>query len=424
MRTTRQIKPIRLLIFSLITAIFLTAAASADGFAVEKERAVPAPAPFDKEHVAILWSTGESETAGAPIVCGEQEEYVLLPVLNTVKKLSAESGEQAGVASFDEKISENVKGAVSGKTLVQPARTSLYAVNTDDMSVICSRSFGEITTDAAVRGDLAYFGYKAEDGYRFACADISKEMEIVWEYPSPAPVTSPAYYGDHIVFGAGDKLILRADGGDFVENPVPAQITNVFAGKYAVFMTCSDNTVKKLRLEENGQAETDSLMSCEVGGALTAPAEFNNRLYVGSADGFFVLDGLNMEILKAYPELKNSAAPLVCYGNGQRAFTVAWSEKEKRDVLYGVLDTEEGQTLSEIIKIIDFTGGHFTASKNGTMFFRTADGKLWAIAQSEINIFLIIIKVAMLIAIIVFLFIILRAWSKKHSKGNGLLGGK
>ncbi len=420
----RKTKSIRLWIISLITTMFLTTTASADGFAVEKERAVPAPAPFDKDHVAILWNTSEAETAGAPIVCGEQDEFVLLPVLNTVKKLSAENGEQAGIVSFDEKVSENVKGAVSGNTLVQPARTSLYAVNTDDMSVICSRSFGEITTDTAVRGSLAYFGYKSEDGYRFVCADISKEMETVWEYSSPAPVTAPAYYGDYIVFGAGDKLVLRADGGDFVENPVPAQITNVFAGKYAIFMTCADNTVKKLRLEENGQAEADSLMSCEVGGALTAPTEFNNRLYVGSADGFFVLDGLNMEILKAYPELKNSAAPLVCYGNGQRAYTVAWSEAEKRDVLYGILDTEEGQTLSEIVKIIDFTGGHFTVSRSGTMFFRTADGKLWAIAQSEINIFLILVKVVMLIAIIVFLFIILRAWSKKHSKGNGLLGGK
>ncbi len=415
----------RLLIISLIAALFLTTTASADGFAVEEERAIPAPAPFDKDHVAILWNTKEAETAGAPIVCGEEEEFVLLPVLNTVQKLSAENGEQTGAASFDEKVSENVKGAVSGNTLVQPARTSLYAVNTDDMSVICSRTFGEIATDCALRGSLAYFGYKAEDGYRFVCADISKELEIVWEYASPDPVTAPAYYGDFIVFGAGGKLVIRAaDGAEFVENTVPARITNVFAGKYAVFMTCADNTVKKLRLEEDGQAESDSLMSCEVGGGLTAPAEFNNRLYVGSEDGFFVLDGLNMEILTAYPELKNSSAPLVCYGNGQRAFTVSWSEKEKRDVLYGILDTEEGQTLSEIIKIIDFTGGHFTASKNGTMFFRTADGRLWAIAQSEINILLIIVKIVLLIAIFVFLFIILRAWTKKHSKGNNMLNGK
>lgn len=415
----------RFLIISIIAAMFLTTTASADGFAVEKERAIPAAAPFDKEHVEILWSTGEAETAGAPLVCekreGKGEEYVLLPVLNTVKKLSGKDGSEAGKASFDEKVSTDVKGAISGNTLIQPARTSLYAVNTDDMSILCSRTFGEITTDCALRDNFAYFGFKDNGGYKFVCADISKNLETVWEYSSAEPVTAPAYFGDFIIFGTGDKLVLRtAQGGDFIENTVPAQITNVFAGKYAIFMTCDDNTVKKLRLDDKGQAEKDSLMSCTVGGALTAPAELNNRLYVGSSDGFFVLDALNMEILKPYPALKNSSAPLICYGNGQRAFTVAWSEKEKRDVLYAVLDTEEGQTLSEVIKIIDFTGGHFTASASGKMYFRTADGKLWAISEGKINYFLIALKILLTLAIFVMLYIILRAWLKKHKKGNGI----
>ncbi len=425
----------RIFLISLITAFFLTNTAFAGGFAAERERAVPAAAPTDKKHVEIRWHTAEAETVGAPMVCGENDEFVLLPVLNTVKKLSIETGEPASgepasgkpasgepasgklqcTASFDEKVSENVKGAVSGKTFIQPARTSLYAVNTEDMSVICSRSFGEITTDCAISGDLAYFGYKAEDGYKFVCVDISKEMEVVWEYISPAPVTAPASYGELIVFGAGDKLVVRADN-EFIENDIPAHITNVFAGKYAIFMTCDDDTAKKVRLEQDGRVETDSLMSCEVGDALTAPAEYNNRLYIGSADGFFILDGLNMEVLKAYPELKNSSAPLVCYGNGQRVFTVAWSEAEKRDVLYGILDTEDGQTLSEIIKITDFTGGHFTAARNGIMLFRNADGTLWAISLNRISILTIVIKVTLTLAIFVMAFIILRAWSKKHTK--------
>ncbi len=412
----------RIFLISLITAFFLTnsafAAAYADGFAEERERAIPAAAPTDKKHVEIRWHTNEAQTAGAPVVCGENDEFVLLPVLNTVKKLNIETGELQAAASFDEKVSENVKGAVSGKTFIQPARTSLYAVNTEDMSVICSRSFGEITTDCAISGGLAYFGYKAEDGWKFVCADISKEMETVWEYSSLAPVTAPASYGELIVFGAGDKLIVRTESG-FIENPIPARITNVFAGKYAIFMTCGDNTAKKVRLEQDGRVETDSLMSCEVGENLTAPAEYNNRLYIGSADGFFILDGLNMEVIKSYPELKNSSAPLVCYGNGQRVFTVAWSETEKRDVLYGIfdgIDDGDEQTLSEIIKITDFTGGHFTAARNGIMLFRNADGTLWAISLNRISIVTIVLKVVLTLAIFVMAFIILRAWSKKHTK--------
>lgn len=406
----------RIWLFSLITALFMTTAASAGGFAAERERAVPAPAPSDKKHVEIRWNTDEAETAGVPVVCGEREEYALLPVLNTVKKLDAENGELQGAVSFDEKVSENVKGAVSGSTLVQPARTSLYAVNTDDMSVICSRSFGEITTDCAIRGTFSYFGYKDGGSYKFVCADVSEGLKTVWEYSSPEPVTAPALYEDFIVFGAGDKLVARSDESGFIENAIPAQITNVFAGKYAVFMTCDDGTAKKVRLEKDGRVESDSLMNCKVGANLTAPAEFNNRLYIGSADGFFILDGLNMEVLKSYPELKNSSAPLVCYGNGQRVFTVAWNEAEKRDVLYGILDTEEGQTLSEIIKITDFTDGYFTATKNGIMLFRNADGSLWAISQDQISIVLIVVKVVLTLAIFVMLFIILCAWSKKHSK--------
>ncbi len=138
-----------------------------------------------------------------------------------------------------------------------------------------------------------------------------------------------------------------------------------------------------------------------------------------------MLDALNMDILKGYKALKNSSAPLICYGNGQRAFTVAWDEQEQRDILYGLLDTEEEQTLNEIIKIIDFTDGHFTASPNGNMYFRTADGKLWAIRQTKINIFTIVLKVVLTLAVFVMFFIILRAWAKKHGKNdNPFLRGK
>lgn len=404
------------LITFIITALFITTTAYADGFAVESDRAINCPAPFEKRHVAILWSTAEAETAGSPIVCGEGQEFVLMPVLNKINKLAEEKGELVGTAELNEKVSENVRGAIDGTMLVQPARTSIYAINTNDMSVICNRKFGEITSDCAIRGSLAYFAHKDGEGYKFVCADVDKGLETVWEYSSDMPVTAPSSYGDFIVFASGENLIIRTPEGEFVENPVGAEITNIMAGKYAIFMTCADNTVKKLRLQDNGNTEPDSLMSCKVGSELTAMAEYNNRVYVGSADGFFILDGLNMEIAKEYKALKNSAAPLVCYGNGQRVFTVSWDEVANRDILYNVLDTETEQTLSEVIKIIDFTDGYFTASTNGVMYFRTADGKLWAIAQDEINYFVIALKVLLTLAVFVMAYIILRSWLKKRGK--------
>lgn len=397
----------------------MTTTASANGFADESKRSIPALAPYNKDYVDIMWSTSEAETVGAPIVCGEEDEYVLLPVLNKVNKLTSEKGGFVGSAELNEKVSENVSGAISGNTLVQPARTSIYAINIEDMSVITSRSFGEITTDCAIDGNLVYFGCSDGERYKFVCADISKSLETVWEYSSEKAITAPASYGNFVVFGAGNNLVIRtAMDGEFVENPVSADITNVLAGKYAIFMTCDDNTVKKVRLEDSGKVEADSLMSCETGGELTAPAEYNNHLYVGSSDGFFILDALNMEVISSYTSLKNSSAPLVCYGSGQRAYTVAWSKKEKRDVLYNVLDTDEEQTLSEVVKIIDFTNGHYTVSRNGVMYFRTADGKLWAISQSKINYFLIAIKIILTLAILVLLYLIFRAWLKKHGKNK------
>ncbi len=417
---------ISLLAAGLAAASLITSAA-ADGFAVGTETVLPTAAPYDRKHVEILWSTNEAQTAGAPVVCSSSEgDYVLMPVLNKVNKLNSKDGSIAATAVLDDKVSTNVKGAISDKTMVQPARNTLYAINTDDMSIISSRKFGEISTNCAVDGSLAYFGYKEDTGYKFVCADIANTLDTVWEYSSKSAVTSPSYIGDLIIFGSGNNLVVRTTDGKFVENTLPSEITHIISGKYAVFMTCKDGTIKKIRLENDGVIEEDSLMSCEVGGELTAMAEYNNSIYVGSEDGFFVLDGLNMEIRLSYKNLKNSSAPLICYGNGQRAFTVAYSDAEKRDVLYSILDTDEEQTLNDVIKIIDFTDGHFTASPKGTMYFRTADGKLWAIAETEISYLLIAIKIILTLAILVFLYLIFRAWLKKHGKNNppSFLSGK
>lgn len=399
---------------ALLTAALLTLTAFADnaGFAVEKERALAVRAPFEKSRVAIRWNTEDGENVGAPIA---YKENVLLPTLNTVRQLNEKDGSLVSVAVLDDKVATDLRGAVLDGILVQPTRSMLYAINTKNMSVISSRGFGEITTDVALMDGLAYFGAKRGSGYSFICADYNNEFSTVWEYECEKEITSPALYGKMVVFGAGEDLIVHsADTDEYKKNPIGEQLSDVFAGNYAVFMTTVGENVCKIRLEPDGTAEKDSLTFCNVGKDLTAPAEYNNRLYLGSADGFFVLDALNMEVMKSFPELKNSTAPIICYGAGQRAYTVAHDDRLDRDVLYSVLDTDDEQTVEEIVKMIDYTNGECAVSAAGTMYFRTADGKLWAISETENDLFTIIVKIVLTLAIFALFIIIIIAWSRKR----------
>lgn len=414
-----KLKPISILA-AIFTGIALTVnimAAQSDmsesaGFAVESERAFPVLAPYDKNYVRISWNTAERENCGAPIVDGES---VLLPSGHTITRFSEKNGEVLGTAELTEKVSENCKGAIIGKTIVQPARTSLFTVDSETMTVKKSNKFGEITTDIGVLNNRVYFGIKSDSAYKFICAELDS-LETVWEYDSEKPVTSPALLNGQVIFGAGENLVV-VTGSARVENPVGAKITHIFAGKYAVFMSCADGNLRKLRLTEDGKTEPDSLMSCKLGGELTAPAEYENRVYVGSTEGFFVLDGLNMEIAKAFPEMKNSSAPVICYGSGQRAYTAAphTDPNGNRWYLYAVLDSDDGISVNEIAKIIDFTNGKTAVSERGIMYFRDARGQLWTLAISETNVFMIIVKVVLILAIIVMALVIIRAWAKRHA---------
>lgn len=399
-----------------VTLALTGAAAFAEsaGFA-DESGVVQAKTPIDNNYVEILWSTPEAETAGVPIADGE---FLYVPALNKVNKLAEKNGALAASAEFDEKVSESCSGALLNGILVQPTRTGLFAVNAEDMTVICSEAFGEIATDVALIDNLAYFGVKTGNGGKFVCADVSDNLKTVWEYEADSPVTAPALYGDYVLFGAGESLVAyKTDGGAFAENPVGAELTAVCAGRYAAFMSGADGSLYKLRLTEEGKAEEDTLTSCEIGGVLTAPAELNNRVYVGSSEGFFVVDGLNMEVVKEFPEMKNCSAPFICTGRGQRAYTAAphnESDGLKRWYLYNVLDGDDGQTAAEVAKIIDYTGGRSAVSPNGTMFFRDAFGRVWAIAERENDLFTIIIKVVLMIATVAMVMLILRAWAKKR----------
>lgn len=393
---------------ALSTSVFAQSA----GFKGE-EQVVNAGTPYDKGYVEIRFSTGEAETAGVPLA---YKEFLISPTGNKIHKIDGKTGETVLSAELSEKVSESFCGAITNDVLFQPARTTVFAVELENMSVKCSRQFGEIITDIAAIDGLIYFGVKNNDEYSFICADAGKNLETVWELKSERAVTSAGLFGEYVIFASGNKLVCHSKtGDDFKENEISGIITNVYAGKYAVFMTAEGGTLYKIRLETDGSAEEGSLMSLEIGGELSAPAESENKLFVSSTNGFYAVDALNMDIVKAYPELKNGCDPVITTGSGFRAYVVAPVEKEGKWYLYSVLDNDDDLTLSEIVKIIDFTNGKIAVSDSGIMYFRDANGQIYALGIRENDIFTIVLKLVIFIAIIVFLVLILRAWIKKHS---------
>ena len=398
----------------MFSAAVLSTSAFAEsaGFAGEST-VLPARTPYDKGYVEIKFSTEEAETAGVPLA---YDDFLLSPTGNKIHKIEEKTGKTVASAELDEKVSENYRGAIINGVLIQPARTKIFAVELENMTVKSSKKFGEITTDVSVIDNLVYFGVKTDDKYSFVCADLNDSLKTVWEYQSENPVTSAALFGEFVIFGTGEKLVCHnKTDSNYVENEIGARLNNIYAGKYAVFMTADNGNLYKIRLENDGKAENDSLTSLEIGGELTAPAEYENKLFVSSTNGFHVVDALNMDIVKSYPEMKNGCAPVITYGSGFRAYVAAPVEKEGKWYLYSVLNADDEPSVNEIVKIIDFTDGKIAVSKNGTMYFRDAKGQIYALAIRENDILTIVLKLLLFTAIIVFIILILRALIKKHS---------
>lgn len=409
-------KKVLTIISAALTALALSVGAFAEnaGFANENELISSAKTPYDKQSVEIMWHTGEAATAGVPISAGE---FLYAPVGNKINKLSETDGKITASAELEEKVSDNCKGAIIGNTLVQPTRTGICAVDTEKMSLICFKKFGEISTDVAVYDDLVFFGAKTGEGSAFYCVDLSKNLDVIAQYNSTEKPSSPALFGNFVIFSCGEKLVCFSKSDKkFIENEIGAKTSFVFAGEYAIFMSGSDGLMYKVRLLDDGSVEPESLMKCEIGGELTAPAETGNRLYVGSTEGFFILDGLNMEIAKKYAELKNSCAPVITLGNGLRVYTAAPVETDGgKWYLYNILEQNDEYNISEVAKIIDFTDGKISVSDSGIMFFRDNLGQIWAIKTPELDIIGIVLKILITVAIIVLLIIFIRAVVKKHS---------
>ena len=405
-------------VIMIITALALSLQAFAEnaGFASENEFVTAAKTPYDKKYVKILWNTSESSDAGIPL---SKDGFIFIPTSNRVNKLSERDGKLSASAELEEKVSTEYRGVIVGNTLVQPTRTGICLIKTDDMSVVNYKKFGEISTNLAVSDNILFFGAKTDAGYSFFCSDMSDNFNIIAEYKSENQPSSPALFNNLIVFSCGEKLVcFSKTDKSFTENSVGAKINHIYAGKYAIFMSGDDGFMYKLRLSDDGKTEPESLMKCEVGGVLTAPAEIENRLYVGSTEGFFILDGLNMEITKKFTEMKNACAPVITLGSGLRIYTVAPVETDGgKWYLYGIFDSDSEQNVNEIVKILDFRNGKITVSDSGIMYFRDNLGQVWAITIPETDVLAIVLKILITIAIIVMLILIIRAWVKKHS-GN------
>lgn len=399
------------IILLLFTAILnIGVSAESAGFMGESN-VTNARTPYDKGYVEIRFSTSEAETAGVPLA---YKEFLLSPTGNKIFKINEKTGETEMTAELDEKVSENSRGAIINDILFQATRTKIFAISLEDMSVKASQSFGEIVTDVSAIDGLVYFGVKTDEGYSFICAEYGNNFGTVWEYKSEYPVTSAGLYGDFVVFGSGSKLVVHEkDNSGYSENEIGGNLKYVYAGKYAVFMTAENGMLYKLRLNDKGEAE--ALSELEIGGGISAPAEIENKLFVSSEKGFYVVDALNMEVTKTYPELKNGCSPIITTGSGFRAYVASPVESEGKWYLYSVLSNEDELSVNEIVKIIDFTDGKITVSESGTMYFRDAKGQIYALAIRENDILTIVVKLMLFIAIIVFLVLILRAWIKKHS---------
>ena len=188
-----------------------------------------------------------------------------------------------------------------------------------------------------------------------------------------------------------------------------------FAGEYAVYFSGSDGKSYKLRLNDDGTLEEDTLISCDIGGKLSSPVAWNGRLYVASSEGFYILDSLNMEIITSIPDIKSGTDPIICYGNGPRVYLL-YPEGELWNFCC-VLDSEELEAPEMTIpaRLENFAGGRLTVSSNGTMYFRDGIGRLYAAQVAPYNILLVVVKLLMLLVLVVLVLLILRYWAKNRN---------
>lgn len=400
----------------------MTAFAQSSGFAGEDRLITAAAAPYNNKYTQIKWGGEEKRSGcGIPLTDGER---LLLPCENSLLALSEETGEVKAEVELPEKCSEYYAGAKTDTSLLLPTEHGMSLINTDSMTVRASRSFdGAVASDCAIIDDMGYFAVEAGGGFEFLCVDLGSEgLSTLWSCELPEQPTAAAVQGDYIIFGSGSSLYTHHYKEDsFTEIPLGREITGApFATEYAVFFSTKDGFAGKLRLNIDGTLEQDTLTYCEIGSEPSSPLSWNGRLYVATNDGFYILDNLNMDVMHIITDIKGGCTPQVHYGSGPYIYTVA--EREGRWAVYCVRDMDEdSEPVTAILaQMEDYTNGAFCASAKGTLYFRDGIGRVYALTVAPFDVFGLIIRLVVVLALIVVVFI----WLKKVAQRRANLRPK
>lgn len=399
---------------ALLTAasLTLTAGAAQTGFRTESALVSSAKTPYEGKYTNVQWQTDKAESIGVPVAYGES---VLLPSGSKVLRLAEENGFELAAVSLPEEVCSAYSGAMLGDVLVQPTKSGLCTIDFTSGEVTSHKSFGDsVDSDVSLIDGLAYFSVKNGDSETFCCADTS-DMSLKWQYTAQADITSATVQGDYVIFGAGNSLVsCHYTDGMVCEIPLESEVTSTpFATEYAVFFATGSSTAK-LRLNKDGTYEEDTLVLCETGENTSAPVIYDSRLYTVSDSGFHILDSLNMEITYSFADIKGGSDPVITYGTGTRIYTVG--RYQERWALYSVLDagSDIEPTYTALAGLDDFTDGRVSISAAGTMYYRDAYGRLFALTRVEYDIVGIVIKLLVLTAIIAGVFIWLRQIAKRR----------
>ncbi len=376
---------------------------------------------YDNKYTNIQWNSEAAENVGAPIA---YQQSVIVPIGSSVFRYAEENGFKEAEIKLPEEVCAAYSGVMSGTTLVQPTRSGILTVDFVTAEITSHRSFeGSVDSDVAVIDNMAYFSVSSGGSETFYCVELSENLPVLWEYTAAADITSPTVQGDYVIFGAGSNLVTcHYKDGTACEIPVEGSIAGApFASLYAVYLTTDGGDAVKLRLNPDGTLEEDTIVRCETGGNPSAPLAHNNRLYVSSDKGLHIIDSINMEVIALLPDIAGGSDPFISRGNGPRIYTVAPYENN-RWALYCVYDPGEGvEPQQKILAVMeDYKGGRADVSQAGTMYYRDAFGRVYALTPVGYNLLTIILRLLVLVALIAGVFFWIRLVGKRRAKNNPL----